>query len=597
MLFHPLNWLARFAPEERATMELMGRVRWRKENLPWAEPKNEAGAPEWAFWQREAFKDCKSIIHWIIDHRQVETGEFGGVWGDDTDMVEYWTDYVLSAEDPKISNALRRFWDGVYRDALRDGVSRTIRDNLHSYEEGMGCIAHQLLLDYGDPIAVEHTMRATSHLDKWMAKNEDGTYRFLSNYQGYGGVWTEGNFGKDESRNALMLIPGGYLVWYNRHPYPAKYISGWTLNRAGPGIVADASWFLSNDEAGRKAWYAGKAAEYLKAARYAHQTNCLFHHTPVEEEHKPLLLNFAAKNDFLKGNLPDYAGYSPSMTEHWWMAYMASGDAKYLVESYKQACRFINNQRWLYTEAQPSTDRIPLPKTTVIRARVGAFVTERGGHTNTWPMHGISYTKNGNEVAALVTENAEKAFTVRLYPFAGQPLPLQFRLWRLWPGRYKLTLSKDANDDGQPEEALETREVEVDRGCFQEVVLPPGACAILRLEALAAQPPVFDLPDPAIAARELVLEYGDHLHVTVHNLGTQPVKNLKVRIIDGFSGKIVEEKTIAQIPAALDLTPQTALLEFQNLNAYTKSFIRVELDPEKEQPDLNRYNNTAELKY
>ena len=81
------------------------------------------------------------------------------------------------------------------------------------------------------------------------------------------------------------------------------------------------------------------------------------------------------------------------MTEAFWMAYKATGDINYLTTSYKQACRFINHQDWLYTVAQPSTDRIPLPDTTAVRARIGAFVTERGGHTSAWPRHGLSYVK------------------------------------------------------------------------------------------------------------------------------------------------------------------------------------------------------------
>ena len=161
------------------------------------------------------------------------------MWGDDTDMVEYWSDYALACDDGgKITRALRRFWEGVYRDCLVDGVSRTIRDNLHSYEEGMGTICHQLLVDYGNPIAVEHVCRAASHYyPKWMKKNDDGTYSFRSYYLGYGGVYTEGKFAQDKGVNYLMLFPAAYLTWYNRHPEATKYVRYWKRAPDEGGLV------------------------------------------------------------------------------------------------------------------------------------------------------------------------------------------------------------------------------------------------------------------------------------------------------------------------------------------------------------------------
>jgi len=599
ILYHPLKWLDEFAPDRRETLQLAGRIgRWRRKPLPWKEPANDTGAPDWAFWQMRAFNECKRIIHWIIDNRQVENGEFGGVWGDDTDMVEYWSDYVLSGDDDgKIAGALRLFWDGVYREALRDGVSRTIRDNLHSYEEGMGCIAHQLLVDYGDPIAIEHTMRAAGHYGKWMARNDDGTYRFLSNYFGYGGVWTEGRFGKDTARNQLMFIPAGYLVWYNRHPTVAKYIQGWTLSRSGPGITADAALRLDGDEAVMRKWYEEQAEKYIKQRRYFHRTNCLLDEVSVKEEWKKPLMSFASTRGFLAGTLPTYAGYSPTMTEAFWMAWKAGGDVKYLTDSYKQACRFINGQDWLYTVAQPSTDRIPLPKTTVIRARLGAFVTERGGHTNTWPRHGISYTRGADDVAALVTENTVKDLKVRLYCFADKEHNLQIRIWKLDPGVQKIALYHDKDNDGKPEAAFHEKEMSLGRGDYIDLKLPPRQGSILHISGVRTHKPVYDLPDPAVASREIYLEYNDHLHVTVHNIGTQPVKDLLVRVIDGHTGTVVAEKTIPRIEAPLDMNPQTTLLEFHNINATTKDSIIVLLDPENRNPDLNRHNNKAVYVY
>jgi len=581
-------------------MELASRVNWRKEPLPFTPPTNDTGAPEWAFWQRQAMLDLQSIVHWIIDHRQTPNGEFGGVWGDDTDMSEYWSDYALACDDSgKIGNALRRFWRGVYEECTVDGVSRTIRDALHSYEEGMGAFPHQMLLDYGHPLAVERTMRAASHCDgKWMKLNDDGSYSFRSNYFGYGGVYEEGKFGEDTGVTHLMLVPAAYLAWYNRLPTVMPYIAKWRRS-PGYGIPGDAWYYLTYPNR------AERVAEYLKrhgepkVGSSPIATNAYLDEVGVQEAWKTTLLNQAKANPWkvFEGGLPDYAGYSPTMTEYFWLAYRLTGDTAYLVQSYRQACQFINNQRWLYTEAQPSTDRIPLPRTTVIRARLGALAVNRGGSTSFWPRHALSYTKGSQDLAALVTTNEETSLAARFYCFAEQPHAVQVRVWRLQPGDYELILSKDADHDGQPDGELERRTLTLDRGTYLDLTLAPRASTLLTLTAKTTRPIDYALPDPAICVEDIVLEYGDHLHLTVHNLGARPVDNLLIRLRDGHTGKVVGERTLKHLDAPLDLRPRTELLEVPNINAITRRSIIVELDPERQHPDLNRHNNRVTFTY
>ena len=83
----------------------------------------------------------------------------------------------------------------------------------------------------------------------------------------------------------------------------------------------------------------------------------------------------------------------------------------------------------------------------------------------------------------------------------------------------------------------------------------------------------------------------------VHNLGTKPVENLLVRVRDGRSGKVIGEKRIAHIDASTGLKPVKNGVEFLNFNCITDGSITVEIDPEKEIDDLNRYNNRVEYKY
>ena len=598
-LYYPLLWLMRFAPDARPTQQLALRVGYRFDPVACTEPANPTGAPEWAFWQRQAFNDCRRILAWIVDNRQVETGEFGGVWGDDTDMTEYWPQFVLAGDDDrKIGDALRRFYPGLYRHCLKDGVSEAVRDNLHSYEEGMGSVAYQLLLDYGDPGAFERAMRASSHYDKWMARNPDGTCRFLGNYLGWDGVWTEGAFGRDEGRNGLMLIPAAYLLWYNRHPAVVAYIRDWTLSLNSVGIVQDAALRLKGDRDFMRKWYDEAAEKAIRDGRYFHAINCLIDKAGgVREDLKPRLKSAAngVFNFISTMALPEYAGYSPSMTEAFWMMYKATGDVAWLTASYKQACRFINNQDWLYTVAEPSTDRIPLPDTSVVRARIGAFITERGGHVSTWPLHAISYLAGADRIAALVTENTDTSLAVRLYNFDDAGLVLKTRLWRLLPGIYDLRLSNDKDDDGKPEEPIEQRRIDVDRGCYLDLKLPPRRCMILELRAVETHEPVYDLPDPALGHGDVWRAPDGRIMIAVHNIGTKPVENLPVRVT-AASGLLISEQTIALIPPPLDLREKIVIVAVPNLLNVTAQKLTITLDPDRQRPDLNRYNNTLEFR-
>ena len=121
-----------------------------------------------------------------------------------------------------VGNDLDTAWSN-----LVEGVSAGIRDALHAYEEGQGCISYRLLMDYGNPTAVERVMTACSHYGQWMKKADDGKYDFLSNYFGAKGVWTQGEFGVDKGVTGLMFVQAGLLLWYNHHPAVAEYLLNW----------------------------------------------------------------------------------------------------------------------------------------------------------------------------------------------------------------------------------------------------------------------------------------------------------------------------------------------------------------------------------
>jgi hypothetical protein len=594
----PMKWLAMFAPDRmkfRQMYERVGSPQWFEGiNVPkivYKEPENTTGAPEWAFWQLQAMKEHRRVIHWIIDHQQLWNGEFGGVWNDDTDHTENWICHALAMDDDgKIKDSLRKFWDGLWKYQLEEGISKYTMDTCHFYEEGMGCMGMRLLVDYGDPIAVERAMAASSHYDKWLVKGQDARYLVKSEYVSVNGAWTYGAFDAPGfgGHKANIMIPAGYLLWYNQHPTVAQYFLGWQPTGEFYGSAYDR---LADWDAALKRY----SEEVLKPVRrYGPQP----HNGWIDE----IGLSDAIRKAHAKpyqplGPIAHYWG-SRDCENHWFW-YRLSGDTRFLVDSYKRVCEWFNSHDWINSGAMPSMDRNPLPRASLISARIGAMAANRGAASLMWPRHAISYVKGADDLAAIVTQNLCTGFSVRLYAFTDNLHDVQIRVWRLHPGKYRVVLASDKNDDGVPEETLTEKEMALDRGAFIDFTLPPRQPAILTVTGIQTQKPVYDMPDPAISPETVELVYNEHLVVRVHNLGTKPVEDVLVRVRDGRSGEPVSmgEQHTGRIEAPLDLKPKHKGLEFKNINCNVYGSIIIELDPDRQIDDLNRHNNRVVLPY
>jgi len=588
----PMKWLAMFAPERekfRQMYERVGCPEWfvgiNVPKLVYEEPKNSTGAPGWAFWQLQAMKEHRRLIHWRIDERQLWNGEFGGVWNDDTTHTENWIGYALCMDDEgKIKNALRKFWDGLWYYQLEEGVSKYTMDTCHMYEEGMGSMGMRLLVDYGDPIAMQRAMAASSHYDKWLVKDKDGRYAVKSEFISVNGAWMDGAFDNPNLRGhrSNIMVPSGYLIWYNRHPAIAKYYLGWQPQGAFHGAACDR---LTDWNAALKR-YAEEVLQPVTRYGPGWQIACIDEAGVTDAVRKA-----HAKEYQPAGPIQHYWG-SKNCDEHWFR-YRVSGDIRYLVDSYKRVCEWFYSHDWINTGAMASLDRNPLPRASLVRARIGALAANRGSSGLMWPRYALSYVTGANDLAALVTENLYTKLAVRFYPFTEKPHDVQIRVWRLHPGTYKVSLSYDKNDDGVPEEAFLEKQLSLDRGAFVDFTLPASQSSILTISALQTERPNYDKPDPAIGADTVEFVYGEHLVVRVHNLGTKPVENLLVRVCDGRSGQpvVMGEQRIKRIDAPLDLKAKYKGVEFKNINCNVYDHIIVEIDPDKEIDDLNRHNN------
>ena len=587
----PLVWLAHFAPERMEFRQMWERVDARKPRivgmdippLKMPEVKNDTGAPDWAFWQMQAVDKMRKHLHWIIDEKQVWTGEYGGLWNDDSTHVENWMGYMLCIDGSgKIKESMDRYWEGSWNYQLTEGVGKYTQDAGHYSEEGSSTLGMKLLIDYGDPVAYARTMQSGAHVKNWIADDPEGGYLFTSFWVGPEGAWTEGAFRMMQKKRGHMtdvLVPLGYLTWYNRHPKAGDYLIG--LDTSGGGFLG-AACHQAKDWAARRKQLAEDVLKPL--GRYG------------PREHIIAIGELGMSDDIRKAHKAEYRPLKDIMhywgskhTDLHWFQWKVSGDDRFLVDSYQRVCQWFYSHDWLNGPAQPSMDRNPLPRGSVIRSRLGTLAANRGSSGNMWPQHALSYTRGADEVAALVTENIPNKFAVRLYPFTERPHQLQIRAWRC-NGRFTVAL---AGENG----VLWTKEMDLDRGAYIDLTLPPKQTSVLSVTPIKTVPIDFDRADPAISVSSIELVYGEHLTVRVYNNGRKPVDDVVVHARDARSGELLVNgvKHTGPIAAPLDLKPRFRTVEFKNVNAWDR--IIVEIDPDKKNDDLTRHNNRVDFDF
>ncbi len=91
-------------------------------------------APEWSVAQREALCRLRLIAHWWVEQRQSETGEFGGKFGDDVELLRWWAPLCLAGDQTALLG-WQRLADGVWRsEHLFAGYARELADVEHAAE-------------------------------------------------------------------------------------------------------------------------------------------------------------------------------------------------------------------------------------------------------------------------------------------------------------------------------------------------------------------------------------------------------------------------------------------------------------------------------
>ena len=203
-------------PENRIPGMYLGRA------IPWEKsfPDTPGGAPEWAVLQREQLERMRDIIHWWIDHRQREDGQFGGGWGDDCEMWRWWSSVLLGFDDSKARAAQLKFSRAALaRGHLKGGFNPEITDVEHAAEDTTDNLIPLMVLEPGNRRWTDWALKMGGFMERaWTGRNERGQLQFKSFYFSATGTSPTPARALDVIANVGALHPA-FLAW-QRGPDP-----------------------------------------------------------------------------------------------------------------------------------------------------------------------------------------------------------------------------------------------------------------------------------------------------------------------------------------------------------------------------------------
>ncbi len=142
------------------------------------------GAPRWAALQRENLERLADVIHWWIEQRMQDDGQYGGGWGDDCEMWRFWVPVMIGFDDPQITAAQARFSDALMSQPhMRSGYTTSVYDVEHTAEDSADVITPMMHLDPDNPLWRNRALRLAELMETlWTGRNQRGQLQFRSTY-------------------------------------------------------------------------------------------------------------------------------------------------------------------------------------------------------------------------------------------------------------------------------------------------------------------------------------------------------------------------------------------------------------------------------
>jgi hypothetical protein len=576
-----------------------------------------AGAPAWAARQVELLGWVKKFVTFYVDQRQSAYGDFGGGISDDVDLTNTWPGVALMGVEPaKMQTSLRRLLDAAYKNGMFTRGLPTIQaDELHSYEEGINCLAQNLILDFGNPIELERAMETARGVETITGVNAAGHRHIKSSYYSGTKMAVEDPWGVSKPYSNLVLQVPQLLVDYNGNPTAKKYLTeladGLLAHRkaapGGRGSLPAAIHFASDRELsasrGTFPWHV-----FWGPWKWTGDEKYL---EPIKDGGTASLLglNVNALDQLdLRASLAT-AGQAPPLPDgpvrggrggrgfganNGHLQWQLTGDKSQLERLYASEIETCAAMHYINTEGSLWIDRVSVPYTSLQRARLGGVALVRN---SLYPGHSVSWEfaapANDQSVAILVADATTRSFKVIAYNLEPTAVRATLTGWNVDPGQWEIAQGIDANNDDAADGEVAARTETFERSRSVEITFAPRATTIITFKLKAAGTPYWSRPDLGISRAD-VAQNGQRLQVKVHGLGgvPSPESNLVVR---DSSGRVVTRAKIPALAAPVDLQPKVTTVELSLPATTDLRGASIELDPDHTLEEITTRNNRVTL--
>jgi len=600
-------------------------------------------APEWAAALRDANNLLLDLSEWWIINKQQPDGQIGGGWGDDVELVGVFGFYASTSKHiSDVAHAgATKLVNGAWLHSEIDteaGFFEGTADAEHVSEFTGDTLPMMMIIDYGNPVWIERTMKTAKLLrDLWTATNDHGYRSFRSNY--IGAFMVGGGKQAANSSICLRAIQPLYKVYdYNHNPHLEKLMAelaeGWVdaamqtgkgkprgiipttvsfpeVEMGGPGAP---TWFDTGDVPWRQffLWpnYRGYQVDLMLWAYKA-------------TGDKKYLEPFEVAAEYLAANEP--APESPKGSPGWIAANLREHSGIRFIES-MGAEKEINladatgNRNAILWQSKKVHDQLrthwPLKTTDSLatdRVAFGGIVSPyftltggglAGGRATVGGIQpGVTYENTGRDFAAYVPVVDPTALKVVIYLFHDQPRKIGFCPWVLEVGgKYSLRAGLDADGDDRIDEVTDRKTFTL-RSRAEPIYLDVPGRQTYVVEIEQTEPGIgvkVLLPDLAVTAGDF--EYNAKrsiLIARVHNVGALPVEDSLLRFYDGNpdeGGTLIASALIPYILAPNDFDAKTVRLGVSWKPSMPEHDLYVVLDPDGELTEICEANNIAHVR-
>lgn len=637
--------LSKWYPANQSLRELLG------EAIPWGEElvDDTSSAPPWARYLRELYARQCRVLNWWFTQRQYKTGELGGGWGDDCEILRDWGPLAaISNGDPSIVEGIARLCDGIWGTSINPEYGFSgYADVEHSSEPSTDTQPTMMILHWGDPLWIERNMRSARTIrDLYMGVDETGHYRFRSGYYGEGIVGQhpeqEGDvhyntrtmkhlqhlafWGNVEARRVYLswtkswleqtlkaypnkpagIVPGQLFFPTGTPIPPYGKPEDWATSNApkpnaipGMGSMIQGG-FVSSYMLTRDSRFLEPMWQYLFRTSYGPLFTDPGRLTPGSKEWAIC----GQQGDTHTDTVACFRWLSGDRTADEYLMrfaspyqrYMVTNNLDALIKGVESAAKGMRTSFRLMTRELLQTDRAGLP---MMRESLGAYT----GALHNWrdgllPTMAVTWDVPDTDFAALVVAGTDERLRTWVYSFHDEPVRMGLRIWRLTPGVYAASHGEIMSGEStnlryrwsDPEDFTFRRRLDT-----YYVNVPPRKAYAIDLRLLKPIEVSPTAPDAAVADRDVTMTAPDTLAVVVHNVGSEPIGTVAVALEvqdDASRWKRIAKQQTGGLPTP-GFDPVKETLIFKKVPA-ARAY-RVVLDPDQQIDELYEANNIGTL--